>query len=756
MTTTIQINSKNMVHNNNYTNNMYCSDDEGNDTELSEQTYEQDQQWSDEYDSDDQCNYDDPNSNSDETFVVSLETLRSETRLRHRRRLNTPPVILLLSMATSEQTGCETWIEWQEKMMIEKEKALHKKKEEEKKVEEEEKKVEEKKKKLELLEKARILATLPTETKLGRYKRMKKKEEEKRAAWLARKKKKKIPKKSLPFGHRRNGGGKSRSKKSTAAVGSKEEKIQIEVIKRRRALRKKVKKEEKKKEEEKRSLLFRNNAENKDTNVIEINYIKDEEEEDLETKMLEQEIKKQQTLMIQNIQLRKEAKEKVIELKKQKLEEDHANAVFAYHEALLRDERENGGWITVNKFKPKFKSNTEKEQRISKPKEKKKKEKKKKEKKKKEVCPFQFVTPRMAGQKKIFNKQEMPTVLSKTRICESVHTGKRCRHGKRCRFAHTAQELQIRECFFGNRCRCVKKTCSGYHNSGKKCCCFRHPEETNENYFRRMGLKKTSAFCRTVAKKVKITKVEISIMRVQTKTKQVVKESNSFIFWNRWAQKRKKVVEVKQAKNVVDVKKVHKNVVEVKQAKNVIDVKKVQKNVVEVKQAKKNVVDVKKVHENNNSGWIEVRTKQAKKNVVDVKKVHENNNSGWIEVRTKQAKKNVVEVKQAKNVIDVKKVQEKKVVAVKKTKKKVVAVKKTKKNVAVKKTKKNVAVKKTKKKERPLCRYVSTGKTCPHGKNCRFRHNNDPIVIRVPASLALQAMQHAIKSGIKNFKIEIV
>ena len=563
-----------MVHNNNYTNNMYCSDDEGNDTELSEQTYEQNQQWSDEYDSDDQGNYDDPNSNSDETFVVSLETLRSETRLRHRRRLDTPPVIVLLSMATSEQTGCETWLEWQEKMMIEKEEALHKKKEEEKKVEEEEKKVEEKKKKLELLEKARILATLPTETKLGRYKRMKKKEEEKRAAWLARKKKRKIPKKSLPFGHRRNGGGKSRSKKSTAAVGSKEEKIQIEVIKRRRALRKKVKKEEKKKEEEKRSLLFRNNAENKDTNVIEINYIKDEEdeeEEDLETKMLEQEIKKQQTLMIQNIQLRKEAKEKVIELKKQKLEEDHANAVFAYHEALLRDERENGGWITVNKFKPKFKSNTEKE--------KKKKEKKKKEKKKKEVCPFQFVTPRMAGQKKIFNKQEMPTVLSKTRICESVHTGKRCRHGKRCRFAHTAQELQIRECFFGNRCRCVKKTCSGYHNSGKKCCCFRHPEETNENYFRRMGLKKTSAFCRTVAKKVKITKVEISIMRVATNTKQVVKESNSFIFWNRWAQQRKKVVAVKKVQE------------------KVVAVKKVQEKVVAVKKVQEKVVAVKKVQE---------------------------------------------------------------------------------------------------------------------------------------------------------------
>ena len=60
-----------------------------------------------------------------------------------------------------------------------------------------------------------------------------------------------------------------------------------------------------------------------------------------------------------------------------------------------------------------------------------------------------------------------------------------------------------------------------------------------------------------------------------------------------------------------------------------------------------------------------------------------------------------------------------------------------------------------------LCNSVGTGKPCRHGTNCRFQHVHEchtrgQVVLRVPGRLASQAMKHAISTGMKNFRVEII
>ena len=85
--------------------------------------------------------------------------------------------------------------------------------------------------------------------------------------------------------------------------------------------------------------------------------------------------------------------------------------------------------------------------------------------------------------------------LVRTKMCLSVAKGIPCKHGDKCRFAHSQEELQIPTCFFGCNCRLVKQTTSGFFvNSGgpnSKLCTFIHQEETKENFFQRTGTEVT-------------------------------------------------------------------------------------------------------------------------------------------------------------------------------------------------------------------------------------------------------------------------
>lgn len=88
------------------------------------------------------------------------------------------------------------------------------------------------------------------------------------------------------------------------------------------------------------------------------------------------------------------------------------------------------------------------------------------------------------------NKEILNKELAKTKLCNSVSEGKVCPYKEKCRFAHSVDELVIKECLFGERCIYVFKKNNVWNNKpGKKICFHRHTEETNDNYLIRSGLK---------------------------------------------------------------------------------------------------------------------------------------------------------------------------------------------------------------------------------------------------------------------------
>ena len=98
---------------------------------------------------------------------------------------------------------------------------------------------------------------------------------------------------------------------------------------------------------------------------------------------------------------------------------------------------------------------------------------------------WQEVKPR----KKQLSLQPEKQVTLRTQMCESVALNKACRHGGKCRFAHSLAELMFAECSFGNNCNNVKRTESGVYSSvcGKSCIRL-HPGETKKSVCARVGI----------------------------------------------------------------------------------------------------------------------------------------------------------------------------------------------------------------------------------------------------------------------------
>ena len=69
----------------------------------------------------------------------------------------------------------------------------------------------------------------------------------------------------------------------------------------------------------------------------------------------------------------------------------------------------------------------------------------------------------------------------KTRMCNSLDTREICRHGGNCRFAHSLEELVIRDCHFKDKCRFVKI-------KGSNTCRNKHPQESQDDFIKRTGL----------------------------------------------------------------------------------------------------------------------------------------------------------------------------------------------------------------------------------------------------------------------------
>lgn len=76
-----------------------------------------------------------------------------------------------------------------------------------------------------------------------------------------------------------------------------------------------------------------------------------------------------------------------------------------------------------------------------------------------------------------------------TKLCDSVTSGKPCRHGERCRFAHSIEQLTVSPCFFEEKCRHVKNVGGMIHNiDGRPCCRHIHPGETKDHFLKRTGV----------------------------------------------------------------------------------------------------------------------------------------------------------------------------------------------------------------------------------------------------------------------------
>ena len=88
------------------------------------------------------------------------------------------------------------------------------------------------------------------------------------------------------------------------------------------------------------------------------------------------------------------------------------------------------------------------------------------------------------------NKEKYENMRKYTRMCNSVNSGKPCRHGVNCRFAHRVEDLVIGDCFFGENCKYVTKQNNNYVSVCAKICNNKHPGETITNFYTRTGLPK--------------------------------------------------------------------------------------------------------------------------------------------------------------------------------------------------------------------------------------------------------------------------
>jgi hypothetical protein len=86
------------------------------------------------------------------------------------------------------------------------------------------------------------------------------------------------------------------------------------------------------------------------------------------------------------------------------------------------------------------------------------------------------------------NKTELGANLAKTRMCNSVEKNEACRHGEKCRFAHSLKELVTRNCFFKGECRFVRLEHGKLVNNGRDICRNKHPHESQDEFIERVGL----------------------------------------------------------------------------------------------------------------------------------------------------------------------------------------------------------------------------------------------------------------------------
>lgn len=78
---------------------------------------------------------------------------------------------------------------------------------------------------------------------------------------------------------------------------------------------------------------------------------------------------------------------------------------------------------------------------------------------------------------------------NKTQFCNARLNGTQCKYGLRCKFSHSLDELNVKECGYGQHCYFIIFNNNNYINNNKqyKKCYRIHPLETKENYLKRLN-----------------------------------------------------------------------------------------------------------------------------------------------------------------------------------------------------------------------------------------------------------------------------
>ncbi len=75
-----------------------------------------------------------------------------------------------------------------------------------------------------------------------------------------------------------------------------------------------------------------------------------------------------------------------------------------------------------------------------------------------------------------------------TRMCSSLDKNEVCPYGDTCYFAHSLEELVIRDCHFKDNCRFVKIKSGKLVNDESNICRNKHTQESKEDFIKRTGL----------------------------------------------------------------------------------------------------------------------------------------------------------------------------------------------------------------------------------------------------------------------------
>ena len=90
-------------------------------------------------------------------------------------------------------------------------------------------------------------------------------------------------------------------------------------------------------------------------------------------------------------------------------------------------------------------------------------------------------------------------------MCNSIDKNEVCRHGELCRFAHSLEELVIRDCNFKDKCRFVRIKSGKLVNDGENICRNKHPQESQDDFIRRSGLSRY----KTTHEEIDVEEVEL-------------------------------------------------------------------------------------------------------------------------------------------------------------------------------------------------------------------------------------------------------